>query len=199
MSGIMQKIELRIYELLGVRMFRILVFKLEKFIHRKDKGRNTNYHIAAYDPRSVDGFIKYLFYNGAIHVRNMLFMMLVFFARYLVFETCSVVDILLWALFLKDCYCVMLQRYNFLRIQIRNEQIKDKYQRRIERRGRQLIDQKSKVLNDNEMENCLKFVKNFSNSIAERNCIVIGEKDIQILLSLKKMISLEETKEKEKD
>lgn len=194
----MQKIELRIYELLGVRVFRVLVFKLEKLIHRNDKGRNTNYHIATYDPISVDGFIKYLFYNGAIHVRNMLFMMLVFFVRYFVFKTCSAFDILLWLLFLKDCYCVMLQRYNFLRIQIRNEQIKDKYQRRIERKGRQLIAQKAQVLSDDEREHCLMFVKTFTNSIAERNCIVVGEKEIQILLRLKEILSLEDTKEKEK-
>lgn len=40
-----QKIEKRVYELLGVNLFRKAAFKLEKIVHRKDKGKNTNYHI----------------------------------------------------------------------------------------------------------------------------------------------------------
>lgn len=195
----MGKIELRIYELLGVRLFRVLVFKLERFIHRKDNGRNTNYHIATYDPIAIDGFIKYLFYNGAIHVRNVLFMMLVFFTRYFVCKNFSFLDVILWLFFFKDCYCVMLQRYNFLRIQIRNEHIKVKYQKKIARKGKQLILSPAEGLSSDERKNCIEFVKKFSKNITERNSVIIGEKDIQTLLSLRKMLLLEETKEREKE
>ena len=34
--------ELRIYEILGVREFREMAFKLEKIIHRKDKKKNKD-------------------------------------------------------------------------------------------------------------------------------------------------------------
>ena len=37
------KLELSLYEKLGVLKFRKCVFKLEEFIHRKDKGLNINY------------------------------------------------------------------------------------------------------------------------------------------------------------
>lgn len=40
-----RKIEIKVYELLGVKLFRKAAFRLEKIVHRKDKGKNTNYHI----------------------------------------------------------------------------------------------------------------------------------------------------------
>ena len=55
--------------------FRKLVFALQRLIHRKDKGHNINYHIPHQDIESFDAFDKYLFYNGAIHVRNILAML----------------------------------------------------------------------------------------------------------------------------
>ena len=33
------KVETKIYELLGIKKFKKAVFKLEKIIHRKDKGK----------------------------------------------------------------------------------------------------------------------------------------------------------------
>ena len=39
------KIEKKIYELLGIKVFRKLVFMLEKFLHIKDKKKNINYHL----------------------------------------------------------------------------------------------------------------------------------------------------------
>ena len=40
-----QKFEVKIYELLGIKLFKKAVFKLEKIIHRKDGKKNINYHI----------------------------------------------------------------------------------------------------------------------------------------------------------
>ena len=37
-----EKFELKLYEKLGVLQFRKMVFLLDKVIHRKDKGKNTN-------------------------------------------------------------------------------------------------------------------------------------------------------------
>lgn len=111
------KIEMQIYEFLGVKQFQKLVFILEKKIHRKDNGKNINYHIPRSEIGALDAFIKYLFYNGAIHVRN-----LAVFAGYLLIKVLftfqiGFYDYILVALAVKDLYCVMLQRYNFLRIQ----------------------------------------------------------------------------------
>lgn len=110
------KIEMRIYELLGVKQFQKLVFILEKIVHHKDKGKNINYHIPNNDISALDAFIKYLFYNGTIHVRN-----LAVFVGYLSIKIIfslqiGFYDYVLAVLAVKDLYCVMLQRYNLLRI-----------------------------------------------------------------------------------
>ena len=56
-----QKFEVKIYELLGIKLFKKAVFKLEKIIHRKDGKKNINYHIKnSNDMESVDNFKKFL-------------------------------------------------------------------------------------------------------------------------------------------
>ena len=169
-------IEMKLYEILGINLFRGGVFKLEKLLHRKDKGRNTNYHIASIEPQSADGFIKYLFYNGAIHARNILFFLVLFAVRYIVFRSVSVIDILLWLLFLKDCYCVMLQRYNFLRISIRKRRLDEKYAARIQRKAA-AIDGTDLYLTSDERDKDLQLIQAMLSAMDGRNSIIIGQEE----------------------
>lgn len=53
------KIEKKIYELLGIKVFRKLVFMLEKFLHIKDKKKNINYHLKQKNLSSIQDFKKY--------------------------------------------------------------------------------------------------------------------------------------------
>lgn len=108
--------ELKLYRILGVESFRKLVFLLEKVIHRKDKGKNTNYHIKDNDSRNAKHFIKYLYYNGSIHVRNAAFLSFLIIIKVLLFKASFIFDILLLLNLTKDFYCIMLQRYNYIRI-----------------------------------------------------------------------------------
>lgn len=173
----------------------MLVFKLENLIHRKDKGRNTNYHIAAFDSYEVDGFIKYLFYNGAIHVRNIIFLTLLFLVRYLVFKWVSPFDIVLWLLFIKDCYCVMLQRYNYLRIKICNERLTEKREQRIEKRAQKILANAQGTVDIEQAKADLEFVRQFGKSLSERDCVVISEKDIETLNRLRDLLAVGNIKE----
>ena len=120
-----RKIEIKVYELLGVKLFRKAAFRLEKIVHRKDKGKNTNYHIQKNEVNSLGEFKKYLYYNGAIHTSNLIrgipLLALMFLLN---FKTLSI--IVLSALLLKDAYCVMLQRYNWLKLSEKEEIIKSK-------------------------------------------------------------------------
>lgn len=113
------KIEAKIYEVFGVKIFRKCVFALEKWIHRKDKGRNINYHIASIDSTATKEFIKYLFYNGSIHVRNIVYYCIFCIIRYSLYPFFHYLDIIPLVFAIKDIYCVMLQRYNYLQIQLR--------------------------------------------------------------------------------
>lgn len=187
MIHIPHQTEMRLYECLGVKLFRILVFKLEKFIHRKDMGRNINYHVSSFDGRAVEGFVKYLFYNGAIHVRNIVFFVGFFAVRYGIFQSISVADILLWLILIKDVYCVMLQRYNYLRIQCRLDRLAEKERLRIERKAAN-YSKANPYKNCEDLQKDLLFVQTMQKRFCERECVFIGEEEIYALKRLGQLL-----------
>ena len=187
MMHIFRQTEMRIYECLGVKLFRMLVFKLEKFIHRKDKGRNINYHVSSLDGQAVEGFVKYLFYNGAIHVRNIVFFVGLFAVRYAIFQCISAIDILLWLLFIKDVYCVMLQRYNYLRIKNRMDRLAEKERLRIERKAVN-YSKANPYKKREDLQKDLLFVQNMQKRFRERECVFIGEEEIYALKRLGQLL-----------
>ena len=128
-----EDLELKIYNALGVKHFRNLAFKLEKLIHIKDKKKNINYHINdCKDLVSIDKFKKYLYYNGFIHVKNLIFGS-VGLALMIILNASVVPVIALSTLLLKDAYCVMLQRYNWIRITRHEEKLKARERKRIDK------------------------------------------------------------------
>lgn len=128
-----EDLELKIYNALGVKNFRNLAFKLEKLIHIKDKKKNINYHINdCKDLVSIDKFKKYLYYNGFIHVKNLIFGS-VGLALMIILNASVVPVIALSTLLLKDAYCVMLQRYNWIRITRHEEKLKARERKRIDK------------------------------------------------------------------
>ena len=128
-----EDLELKIYKALGVKYFRNLAFKLEKLIHIKDKKKNINYHINdCKDLVSIDKFKKYLYYNGFIHVKNLIFGS-VGLALMIILNASVVPVIDLSTLLLKDAYCVMLQRYNWIRITRHEEKLKARERKRIDK------------------------------------------------------------------
>lgn len=111
-----KKLELKIYEFLGVKQLKKAVFMLEKIIHKRDKGKNINYHIKnSNDRESVDSFKKYLYYNGFIHTKNLITgIPIIVFAILCGQNLLFLIPLILFLI--KDVYCVMLQRYNWLKI-----------------------------------------------------------------------------------
>ena len=169
-----RKIEIKVYELLGVKLFRKAAFRLEKIVHRKDKGKNTNYHIQKNEVNSLGEFKKYLYYNGAIHTSNLIrgipLLALMFLLN---FKTLSI--IVLSALLLKDAYCVMLQRYNWLKINGFEEKLQVRKNKRIERRVEEIDKEKIKVnleqkeIDKNELVAELEKMRNYLMKIKSEN------------------------------
>ena len=170
-----QEFEVKIYELLGIKLFKKAVFKLEKIIHRKDGKKNINYHIKnSNDMESVDNFKKFLYYNGAIHTKNLIFdipviiLMIVF--RY---NLILIVPIMLWLI--KDIYCIMLQRYNWLKINGFEEKLQVRKNKRIERRVEEIDKEKIKVnleqkeIDKNELVAELEKMRNYLMKIKSEN------------------------------
>ena len=181
-------LEIRMYEVLGVKYFRKLVFALERLIHRKDKGHNINYHIPYQDIESFDAFVKYLFYNGAIHVRNIFAILLYFLCKMVCFYHLHWLDLIIAVFLIKDMYCVILQRYNYLRIKQRKEVLiikrNIKIDREVEKIDTSVVGDYSHV----EIEQDLQLVRRLRNGISSRHSIVLTSDDIDKLNRLSKLI-----------
>ena len=175
------KFEAKLYELLGVRLFRVLVFKLEKLIHIKDKGRNINYHLSNYDSNSLNTFIKYLFYNGSIHARNILFF-LIYILFHLIFNWQFYwFDTILLFLAVKDIYCVMLQRYNYIRIHERKIRLNTKREAKLYRKASEAQSSFASNYDRRFINVDLQIIQGIKAKIANGENIVISETEQQTL------------------
>ena len=112
-----EKIELSIYEFLGVEWFKKQTLNLEKIIHRKDKGYNINYHPKTNDLNGLKEYLKFLYYNGAIHVKNSIIYTIIIMISFLSpIHGFVLINIFSVPLLIVNLYCVMLQRYTGIRI-----------------------------------------------------------------------------------
>ena len=163
-----EKIELKIYQFLGVKQFRALTFKLEKLVHIKDKKQNHNYHINPDSGKSLinctidemEDFKKKLYYNGSIHVKNLIFLTIASLIILIVPSFNKYLLILNLILAIKDAYCVMLQRYNCIRINSVIETKRKRMNRAVDRRSNEILKLRNKQMtSNNENENdMLKYI-----------------------------------------
>ena len=163
--------ELKIYELLGVKQFRKLTFKLEKLIHKKDGKKNKNYHIEKLNQEAMESFKKYLFYNGSIHVKNAIRLSAIMIGI-IAFKGFNFFLIPMAAILTKDLYCIMLQRYNFKKINQQKERLKQR-QQSIIRKEKESLDKeklkediKSKNIN---IESMIEQIKTLRKQIKDNN------------------------------
>lgn len=181
-------LEIRTYEVLGVKHFRKLVFALEWLIHRKDKGHNINYHIPHQEIESFDAFDKYLFYNGAIHVRNILAILLYFLCEIVWFHHLHWFDLIVAVFLIKDIYCVILQRYNYLRIKQRKEVLIIKRNEKIAREVAKIDISAVEDYSYAQIEQDLQLVRRLRSGISDRHSIVLTSEDMEKLSRLSKLI-----------
>lgn len=115
-QGKSQKIEQKIYESMGIRLFRKLIFKIENIKHRQDRKRNINYHLNGCSVSSMEKFIGYLFYNAACHIISLAFV-LVYVVASVAFKTRNqFLDLVSAILSIVNIYCIILQRYTYLKL-----------------------------------------------------------------------------------
>lgn len=175
------KLELQIYELLGIKKFQKLTFLLEKIIHRNDSGYNENYHLKKkYYNRNVQDFKKFLFYNGGIHIRNILFIISIILIKK-IFKCIAWFDFFLIILAVKDIYCVMLQRYNYIRIQNCIELQNKAKERRINKRTEKIKSDISKNYDLKNYTQDINFINLFMKKLSANELIEFKEEDITSL------------------
>lgn len=154
--------EMKIYKALGVEYFRKGAFALEKLIHKSDNRKNRNYHIenVSYSS-SINKFVDYLFYNGNIHARNLKIGSILLLSSIFIGITPFVtIPFSVWLL--KDAYCIMLQRYNNLRMESVNNKLIEREKRKIEETKETYnIETVTSKSNKRELINNLKALKDY--------------------------------------
>lgn len=110
------KLELRVYRLLGVNQFRKVILLFEKVKHRRDNRKNENYHPSNFDVFSLEQYNGFLLYNAFLHIVSLLFTVV-----YAVLSTAIefrnvVFDLGMILLTLLNVYCIILQRANYLKL-----------------------------------------------------------------------------------
>lgn len=181
------KVELRIYELLGIKIFQKLTFLLEKIIHRNDNGYNENYHLKKkYCNGNVQDFKKFLFYNGGIHIRNILFIIIIILIKK-IFKCIAWFDCILIILAVKDIYCVMLQRYNYIRIQNCIDLQNKAKERRINKKTEKIKSDISKSYDLKNYTQDINFINSFMKKLSANELIEFKEEDI---ISLRRIMGL---------
>ena len=108
--------ELALYRRLGIRKFRDLTFLLEKLRHRKDSLRNSNYHLQQMSFTGAKRHYMYLSYNALVHMTGLIMAIALILLRRIVGYRWTPADCGLSAAVVTNIYCIMLQRYNALRI-----------------------------------------------------------------------------------
>lgn len=110
------KLELRLYRLLGVHQFRKAILWFEKIKHRKDNRKNENYHPSSFDVFALERYNGFLLYNAFLHVVSLIFTTVYVILstaiefRNILFDLCMIV------LTLFNVYCIILQRNNYLKL-----------------------------------------------------------------------------------
>ena len=181
--------EMIIYEFLRVRFFQKLVFLLEKLVHIKDKKQNRNYHFNMNTYDYINDFNKFLFYNASIHIKNICILSVYLFLR-IIFGTLYTIEYILFLFLLKDIYCVMLQRYNYLRMM----KFKDKQKMLNELRIKKYVEEYKKILmlDQNSKKTQLELVNMIIEKINNREIIVFNNEDELILQEVLEMVTSKE-------
>ncbi len=131
-------IELRIYELLGVKVVQKIVLVNAKYILHAMKGNETpgNYFIGKLTYENMNVYKKGIFANSAIHVLGALLCIAKLFP---VVSTAYIVGAIL------NLYLVMLQRYNYIKLKRVMNTIKPRYERRREELKNDILETDSKI------------------------------------------------------
>ncbi len=178
-------VERRLYEFLGIRLFRKLALKLESFRHRKDNSRNINYHLHGSGISSVKSFTGYLFYNAVCHTISLSFVAAYFAITGIVGARYIVLDVSMCILLLINLYCIMLQRYTYIKIREFAERLVNSREKRIADRI-ECLSQRIEHRDYKELQKELLLIERIQESINNATDCVIKESDVAILSNISK-------------
>lgn len=183
-----KNIEMRIYELLGVKVFRKMAFALRDKIWilftlkmSKEERKEYLYHTASNynlgevkSLEDVKKFKKQLFYNAGIHIFGFLVLILNFII--IIGGTAALSSTIITLIGGGiNLYCVMLQRYNCIRINqliekmtLRYERQKDVIKEELRKEDSLLLEHTYKIVDKKERETSITFEDLIANANIEQ-------------------------------
>ena len=108
--------ELALYIRLGIRRFRDFIFGLERWKYRGDTLRNSNYHLQQLSYEGAKRHYMYLSYNAFVHFFSLVTAALILLLKRITGIRWGIVDGGILVVVVLNIYCIMLQRYNALRL-----------------------------------------------------------------------------------
>lgn len=109
--------EMRFYEMIGIRQWKKLVlWFMSKLIPNRNKNIATNYYLGGFNLKAILKYKKWLWVNALLHVIVSLHPALTIIANVLSNNVVSFSMLFAIIFVVLNLYCIMLQRYNWLRI-----------------------------------------------------------------------------------
>ncbi len=109
--------EMEFYRKIGVLQWKkFVLWLMSKIIRNPERRRGGNYYLERIDLKSVRAFKKELLFNGSIHAIGTIAGVKAIISYILTDNVFSIMMLINIIVFLANLYCVMLQRYNWLRI-----------------------------------------------------------------------------------
>lgn len=155
MPSKLNRIELRVYELLGIRLFRKAILLFEKIRHLRDGDRNENYHPKNTSLTKMESFSGYLIYNSLFHIVSIALVIVYFIITIAMQLHYLGIDILMYIVVVFDLYCLMLQRYIYLKFKLHGIKVREKRDNQLQKiikKIRPLLDEKDIVELQEEYE-----------------------------------------------
>lgn len=163
----MKTVEEKIYEFIGIKQFKKLVVWIGKKVRGNQKiSKEDNYFLHKLTTDGVKDFKKYgIKVNTLIHLGVLPF----FISR--IFTTSSKIFIPLYILGgVTNLYCVILQRYNTIRLNRIYKKMQEREERKSNQKTEALKEQKSK-LKQNELNHKIKHLKALKNELINQQNI----------------------------
>lgn len=169
-----QRLELDLYRKMGIRAFRDFVFAIEGWKHRKDQGKNSNYHLKRMSGSDVFLHRAYLSYNALIHMSGIILACLILAARRLLSLRWGLADWGMCAAVISNIYCIMLQRYNALRIEQYELALAARKQKRIEKNAVLLKDRTPSGYDPQQLQSDTEWLRGMEEALRGRQDFRIG-------------------------
>lgn len=109
--------EMRFYEKIGIRQCKkFVLWLMSKLIPNRDKSIGTNYYLGGFNLQAIKKYKKWLWINAMLHVTLAISPLLQIISNIISNNIISLSMLSAIIFLVLNLYCIMLQRYNWLRI-----------------------------------------------------------------------------------